>query len=99
MAMKKCVRAANGVETNYHRVALVVIEPGAQTTILVHSYLNEDGRQWEKDRAAGLNREENPSFPYVDYEYHHIEPDLEMTVEKAYEYLKTLPEFENAEDC
>ena len=38
------------------------------------------------------------NWPYVDYQYINCNYDGEMTVSKAYEYIKTLPEFEGAED-
>lgn len=38
------------------------------------------------------------SFPYYDAQYLHPDYDGTMTIVKAYEYLKTLPEFEGAED-
>ena len=57
MAIKKQVTAANGIVTEYHRVALLTIDTNNQNTILVHSYLSEAGRQIEKDYAAGLYRD------------------------------------------
>ena len=77
MALKKKVTAKNGIVTEYHRIAMISVEVNQQNTILLYSYLSEDGRQIEKD--------------YADY-------DGTMTIVKAYEYLKTLPEFEGAED-
>lgn len=101
MAIKKQVTADNGIVTEYHRIALMSIDVNQQNTILVHSYLSESGRQIEKDYAAGLynNLEEGMmKFPYVSAEYIHTEYDPNMTVSAAYEYLKTLPKFEGAED-
>ena len=101
MAIKIQVTADNGVVTEYHRIALLSIDVHNQNTILVHSYLNEAGRQVERDYAAGLYRgleEGMMKFPYVDAQYISIPYDEDMTVTKAYEYLKTLPQFEGAED-
>ena len=36
--------------------------------------------------------------PYVNAQYLNCEYDGEMTIDKAYEWLKTQPEFEDAED-
>lgn len=101
MAIKISKTEDNGIVTEYHRVALLSIETNQQNTILVHSYLNEAARQIEKDYAAGLYRDLEEGmmrFPYVATEYMHLEYDGEMDVAKAYEYLKTLPQFAGAED-
>lgn len=101
MAIKIKCNTANGVPVEYHRIALVSIDVGNQNTVLVHSYLSESGRQVEKDYAAGLynHLEEGfMNFPYVDSNYFNFEYDPDMTVSKAYEILKTLPQFEGAED-
>lgn len=101
MAIKIPVTADNGIVTEYHRVALLRIDVHNQNTILVHSYLNANARQVEKDYAAGLYRdleEGMMKFPYVDAQYINTNYDENMTVTKAYEYLKTLPQFEGAED-
>ena len=101
MAIKKQITAPNGVVTGYHRIAMVKIDTNQQNTILIHSYLSESGRQIEKDYAAGLYKdieEGMMNWPYVDYQYINCDYDGEMTISKAYEYIKTLPEFEGAED-
>ena len=101
MALKKTVTTKNGIVTEYHRVAMVSMEVNQQNTILLYSYLSEDGRNIEKDYAKGKYKDMDErlvSFPYVDAQYLHPDYDGTMTVEKAYEYLKTLPEFEGAED-
>lgn len=102
MAIKIQVTASNGIVTEYHRIAMVKIDTNQQNTLLVHSYLSETGRQIEKDYAAGLYADVEEglmNWPYVDAQYINCAYDGEMTVVKAYEYLKTLPQFENAEDA
>lgn len=101
MAIKKQVVANNGITTEYHRIAMLKIDTNQQNTILVHSYLSEAGRQIEKDYAAGLYNdleEGMMNWPYVDSQYINFEYNGEMTITAAYEYLKSLPEFEGAED-
>ena len=101
MAIKKQVTASNGIVTEYHRIAMVKIDTNQQNTILIHSYLSENGRQVEKDYAAGLYRDVEEgmmNWPYVDAQYLNCEYDENMTVPNAYAYLKTLPQFEGAED-
>lgn len=104
MALKKKVTMPNGLPLEYHRVALVTIEPNQQITILRHSYLDESARQYEKDYAAGEIKGE-PVFPYVDHEYIHMDyaeniGDLKGEPMKcAYALLKKhRPEFADAED-
>lgn len=101
MAIKKTVTKPNGIVTEYHRIAMVKIDINEQNTLLVYSYLSEAGRQIEKDYAAGLYadlEEGMMNWPYVDARYLNCDYDGEMTIVKAYEYLKTLPEFEGAID-
>lgn len=97
MALKKKIKRPNGLELEYHRIALVNIDVNNQITVLRHSYLNEQARQYEKDYRNGLIQGE-PTFPYVDYEYMHMEYEDGMNVEKAYGWLKKQEGFEGAED-
>lgn len=101
MAIKKQITADNGIATEYHRIAMVKIDTNQLNTILVHSYLSEAGRQIEKDYASGLYKDVETGmikWPYVDAQYLNCEYDGFMTIEKAYKWLKTLPQFEGAED-
>ena len=105
MALSKKVVMPNGLPLEYHRVALVTIEPNQQVTVLRHSYLNEEARQYEKDYAAG-KIEGEPQFPYVAHEYVHmdyaeaIEALRGGSMEGAYALLKQhRAEFADAADC
>lgn len=101
MAIKRQITEDNGVVTEYHRIALVSIDVNNQNTILVHSYLSVDGRQIEKDYAAGLYKDVEAGmmrFPYVAAEYIAAEYNPDMTVSAAYTYLKSLPKFAGAID-
>lgn len=101
MAIKLPISESNGVVTEYHRIALLSIDVHNQNSILVHSYLSEDGRQIEKDYATGKYNDveaDTMNFPYVEASYISAAYDESMTVAKAYEYLKTLPKFAGAED-
>lgn len=104
MALKKKIVMPNGLPLEYHRIALVNIQPNQEITILRHSYLNEEARQYEKDYASGLIKGE-PTFPYVDYEYvnipyaGNIDELIGGAMEGAYKLLKNhRPEFSDAED-
>ena len=97
MALRKQIVTPNGIPLAYHRIALVSMEMDQQNTILVHSYLNEAARHYEKDYAAGLIQD--PVFPYVHAQYYHPEYSGFMSIRQAYDWLKTnVPAFEGAED-
>lgn len=76
---------------------MVKIDTNQQITLLIQSYLTEEGRNYEKSYAAGEIVGE-PSFPYVDAEYKSFEYDENMSIKNAYEWLKTQPDFIGAED-
>lgn len=103
MAVKKKIKQNNGVELEYHRIAMIKIDLNQQITILVESYLNEDGRNYEKDYADG-KIEGEPTFPYTSAEYHYFNYDTEPemfkgnVVQKAYNWLKKQEKFKGAED-
>lgn len=86
MALIKKIVMANGLPLEYHRIALVSLDINNQNTILVHSYLNAEARQYEKDYAAGLIT--NPIFPYVYSEYYNPEYSGVMSISRAYDWLK-----------
>ena len=105
MALKKTIIMPNGLPLEYHRIAKFEIEPNQQITILRHSYLNEEARQYEKNYALG-KIEGEPTFPYIAHEYIHINyiDNIEDTngniMQCAYALLKKhRPEFADAEDC
>lgn len=101
MALKKKISMPNGIGLGYHRIGMLKMDVNQQNTILVYSYLSEDGRQVEKDYADGKYKDVDAGlipFPYYNAEYINAPYDENMTLEKAYEYLKTLPEFEGAEN-
>ena len=101
MAIKKQITSGNGVVTEYHRIAMVKIDTNQQNIILVHSYISEAERQIEKDHAKGKYRDVDEvliKWPYIDAQYLNCNYDGDMTISKAYEYIKTLPQYEGAED-
>lgn len=90
MALYKSVKQADGVTTNYHRILYITITTNRQNSIAVGSYVDSESRDYEKS-----GEHVQPYQQGVTYE---IPYDPTMTVESAYEYLKTLPQFEGAED-
>ena len=89
MALFKDVRQDDGVTTSYHRILYIQLTTNKQNSIAVISYVDEEARESEKDSII------QPYNKSVTYETSY---DENMTIEKAYDYLKTLPEFEGADD-
>lgn len=90
MALYKEVRQGDGVTTKYHRILYVMQSINQISSISVLSYVDETARSDERNCVIM-----QPYQKAVTYETAY-KPD--MTVEAAYEYLKTLPVFEGATD-
>lgn len=90
MALYKEIMQDDGVVTSYHRIAFVQITTNRQNSITVFSYVNNDVREQEK--------EEIMAQPYVKAITYEIDYDPKMSVETAYEYLKSLSEFKGAKN-
>lgn len=90
MALYKEIRQDDGVTTNYHRVLFVQQMVNHHNSIAVLSYVDAEARENEKESVIA-----QPYMRSVTYE---IIYDPTMTVETAYDYLKTLPQFEGAID-
>ena len=90
MALQKAIKQEDGVTTSYHRVLFIQSMVNSHVSIAVVSYVDNEARGWEKGGDA------TPYRKSITYE---TDYDEGMTIEKAYNYLKTLPEFEGAEDA
>lgn len=89
MALCKTIRQHDGVSTSYHRVAFIQIATNSHNSIAVFSYVDEESRRTERTSDYS---------PYCVSTTYELEYCPTMTVELAYEFLKTLPEFEGATD-
>lgn len=89
MALFKAVRQDDGVTTNYHRIAFIQVTTNSHNSIAVFSYIDGDARREPRTPE---------SRPYCKSATYETEYSPNMTIELAYEYLKTLPEFEGATD-
>lgn len=91
MAIKKDIELDNGIVTTYHRVSRISSFINYDCSIDVASYLSKEKRLLQKA---------NPSFSnvFVDERTYFLPYDSEFNITKAYEYIKSLPEFEGAED-
>lgn len=88
MALLKPITKDNGITLNYHRILFIQSTINRQTSIAVLSYLNEESREKENTVAE-------PYKEAITYETGYVE---NMTTDQAYDYLKSLPEFEGASD-
>lgn len=101
MALLKEIILPNGVSVNYHRIVSVFCVTNVENRIEVCSYINKAGR--ENEKAYYIEVKETPeSDPeitaFMHTEYIICDYDENMSIVSAYEYLKTLPEFEGATD-
>lgn len=94
MALNKEIVLDNGVTTNYHRIVSINNITNVTTVIEVTSYTSKEKRQEEIE--AIKNAKEMNIF--IDTNYINKDYEENFTIEKAYEYLKTLDDFKNAED-
>lgn len=88
MGLAKTIRI-NGIPMGYHRIRFLMVDVNQLNTIEILSYLNEDERNREDDL-------EDP--PYMVQWSVEKEYDPFMSVNTAYAYLKTLADFDGAED-
>lgn len=90
MALIKEIRQEDGVVTNYHRILYLTQTVNRQNSIAVLSYVDDTSRVDEKNAVL--------TQPYQKAVTYETVYDSTMSIEKAYEYLKTLPQFEGATD-
>lgn len=94
MALDKEIVLDNGIGLSYHRIEALHVYVNAQNTIEVHSYISEEKREEEAEAIP----EGKPHNVYKDARYFTTDYDPEMSIVTAYDYLKTLPEFQGAAD-
>lgn len=90
MALYKEIKQADGVTTKYHRILFLTQTTNRQNSIAVLSYVDNESRDAEKENYM--------SQPYQRSTTYETKYDPNMTIESAYEYLKTLPQFDGAEN-
>jgi hypothetical protein len=94
MALIKEIVLDSGIPVNYHRVVSVNNITNHASIIEVASYTSAEKRKEEK--TALQNNEGMNVFIYT--EYMSIPYNAEMNVNSAYEYLKTIEKYSDAED-
>ncbi len=93
MALKKEIILENGISMNYHRIAEIQNVVNGKTILVIYSYVNQNQR----------NREKNNQLRYSDDIYKIIDRVItdyndKLDIVSAYEYLKTIENYKDAED-
>lgn len=112
MALIKEIELDNGIILNYHRITSLNKITNMSNMIEISSYTSESQRQKEKKyqdlQKKSANEEEFTDEEkealdkginvYVNAQYVTTPYDESLTIEDAYDYLKTLNEFKDARD-
>lgn len=112
MALKKEIELENGIIMNYHRVVSVNSITNQTSTIEVASYISESQRtkeaayqelQKKNANKEELTEEEQQELEQginvlIDTKYYSTEYNKELNVDNAYDYLKTLDVFKDADN-
>ena len=112
MAILKEIEKENGIILNYHRITSLNKITNQNNIIEINSYINENQREKEmkyqnlQRKSANeeeLTQEEQTQLEkginvLVDAEYIQIPYDENMTIQDAYDYLKTTKKYKDAED-
>ena len=94
MALIKSITLENGITVNYHRVVRINNIINRETIIEVASYTSKEKRVEEKTAL----KENKPMDVYIFTNYLSMPYSQTMDVNEAYAYLKTLEDFDGAED-
>lgn len=95
MALIKPIKQKNGVILNYHRIYDIKNVVNDKTYINIYSYLNEEERNKEKEKSEA---EKYVMDIYINISTESTEYNDALSIEQAYDYLKTLKNFEGSED-
>lgn len=91
MALKKDIELDNGIVLSYHRIAKIENVVNDCTKLIIISYINQKQREKESDRFTFDNVYKLTTEEKLNY-------NDTLTIQEAYEYLKTIPKYEGAED-
>ena len=94
MALIKPITLKNGITVTYHRITSVNNITNRESIIEVSSYTSKEKR--EEEKLAIKNNQ--PMDVFIHTEYFNIPYDKTLDVEKAYEYIKTLENYQYSED-
>lgn len=112
MALQKEIEQENGIILNYHRIVSLSKITNIANTIEVNSYISTSQREKEmryqelqkkNSNEEELTEEERKELNkginvLVQAEYINTTYDETMTIEQAYDYLKTLDKYKESKD-
>lgn len=97
MALYKKTTSDNGITYTYHRIVSLTNITNVQGVVEVCSYLKQSDR--EEEISLFENPQEDQWFTKMtSTKSYLVDYDENMSIPRAYEYLKTLEEFKNAKD-
>ena len=95
MALSKPIKQNNGIVLNYHRIANIRNVVNDKTYLDVISYVDKEEREKEQSQPKYSPSKENI---YIVNNIYKLPYNDTLTIEQAYEHLKTLEVFEGSED-
>lgn len=97
MAIQKEILLDNGIVLNYHRIVSINKITNKINIIEIASYTNKEKRQEEIEYYNDNNSKKQMNI-FINTEYINKDYEENETIEDAYEYIKTIDKFKNAED-
>lgn len=97
MALQKEITLDNGIIVKYHRIVNTSILVNDSITIEVGSYINDTQRNKEKQNVLNPY-DENDINIFINTTFIDMPYKESITIEEAYDYLKTLDMFKDATD-
>ncbi|MDV3426959.1 MAG: hypothetical protein LIR50_07200 [Bacillota bacterium] len=95
MALIKPIKQNNGIILSYHRIHDIKNIVNDKTIICVYSYVDKEEREKEKILVEGFI----PKYlVYVVMSEEELEYNDNLSIKQAYEYLKTLDKYKDAQD-
>ena len=95
MAISKEETLPNGIPISYFRIASLTIVVNQQCIIEVAGYINQEER--EKEQESTVDPEKGCDV-FIDTRFISVDYDPDLSVNKAYELIKAMPEYAGAED-
>ena len=100
MGISKDETLPNGVPLSYYRIVSLTCVVNQNSIIEVAGYVNQAER--EKEQEAIAEAQETGEHPeinvFIDSRFISVDYDPDLSVNKAYELLKAMPEYQGAED-
>lgn len=95
MALQKEITLDNGIIVKYHRIVNTSILVNNSITLEIGSYINEIQRNKEKQTVVNPYGDNEINI-FINTTYINMPYKESITIEEAYDYLKTLDLFKNS---